>query len=282
MTDLIVDGNSLYARAWYATKQMPYQALVAALNMTIMVVNPDRVGDKIDRILYCWDGGQKKPKEREERPPAYEDTKRHVQACVEGIYGAENALIKGYEADDLIATAAMASPAEHVIIATGDKDLSQLNSSKVSIFDLGCKSMISCREILARWKIKRPSHVAIALAIQGDSADKITGIKGWGPKKVEKLFEAVTPDMEFDVALETILGQIPPEKQDEFIESLDLTLLNCEIPDVPVPAPLVLAEPSMLEAQDIDGEVIGHYRRIYASYQGHGAEDALLKMLAEE
>jgi len=283
MTDLIVDANSLYARAWYATKQVPYEALIATLNMTIMVVNPARVGEKIDRILYCWDAGQKKPKEREERPAEYEETKDYVRACVQGIYGAANAKIKGYEADDVIATAATKSSAEHVIIATGDKDLTQLNSSKVSIFDLNSKSMISRREIVGRWKVKHPSHVAIALAIQGDSADKITGIKGWGPKKVEALFEAVKRDMEFDVALETIFNQIPPEKQDEFIESLGLTLLNCDIPDVfPGPAPLTLAEPSMLEAQGIDAEVITHYRRVYSVYHGHGAEDALMKMLSAE
>ena len=90
-------------------------------------------------------------------------------------------------------------------------------------------------QILQRWKIKRPIQLAIALAIQGDSSDNISGIKGWGPKKVEKLFESVTPDMEFEAALSAIVSQIPENKQEEFFESLDLTLLDCDIPGVPSP-----------------------------------------------
>ena len=76
MTDLIVDANSLYARSWYATNRPgakidAYGCLVATLQMSIMCLNPRRVGEKIDRTLFCWDAGQKKAKERREQAIRY-------------------------------------------------------------------------------------------------------------------------------------------------------------------------------------------------------------------
>jgi Pyruvate/2-oxoacid:ferredoxin oxidoreductase delta subunit len=68
MTDLIVDANSLYARAWYAAQEKPDQAIIASLNVAMMLFNTERIGERIDRSLFCWDGGQKKDKERAERP----------------------------------------------------------------------------------------------------------------------------------------------------------------------------------------------------------------------
>lgn len=264
-TDLIVDANSIYARSWYGCNQQAYGTVIGTLQMAIMCFNPNRVGEKIDRAVFCWDAGQKKAKEREERPPAYEDTKEHVKVCLEGIWGVKNVRVVPHEADDLIATIASHSEADHVIIATGDKDLCQLSSEKVSIFDVSNKGMIGRREILSRWHIKRPVQLAIALAIEGDKTDNIQGIKGWGPKKVEKLFEAVTPDMNFDETLDTVVAQIPEDKLGEFYESLDLTLLNCDIRDLPHPSPVDWCKPEMLKAQGLD-ELVGHYTQVYGEY----------------
>ena len=286
-TDLLVDSNSLYARAWYATKGVPYQTVIATLQMSLVCINPRRVGEKIDRIMFCWDAGQKLAKEREPRPKAYEDTKEHVAACLEGIYGANNVRIAPHEADDIIATAATQSQSDHVIIATGDKDLHQLNDSKISIFDIATKGMVGRREIVSRWHIKRPCQLAIALAIQGDSSDNIPGIKGWGPKKVQALFESVTPEMEFEDALGVVVEQIPKTKHEEFLTALDLTLLHCDIPGVPEPSVLALCDPTMLEQQSL-GELTAHYRQVYNEYAGIDSEasltrrvDALMKMIDE-
>ena len=270
MTDLVVDANSISARSWYGCNQQPYGTVIGTLQMAIMCFNPNRVGEKIDRAVFCWDGGQKKAKEREERPQAYEDTKEHVKACLEGIWGVQNIRVEPHEADDLIATIATHSEADHIIIATGDKDLCQLNSEKVSIFDTSTKGMIGRREILGRWHVKRPVQLAIALAIEGDKTDNIQGIKGWGPKKVEKLFEAVTPDMDFETALNVVAEQIPDAKRDEFFESLNLTLLNCDLPDLPQPLTVDWCQPEMLKAQGLD-ELVEHYTQVYGEYHGVSA-----------
>lgn len=265
MTDLIVDANGLYARAWYATKEDAYETVRASVNAALGLINPEKIGEPVDRVLFCWDGGQKKAKERQERPPEYEGTKPRLKSVLEALLGARNVRIEGYEADDVIATAAFASPADHVVIASGDKDLHQLQGGNISYFDLNTRGFISSREINAQWHVRRPSQVSIALAIQGDSVDKISGIKGWGPKKVEKLFEAVRPDMPFDVVLKLIEDQIPPDKLPEFHESLELTLLNSGVPNVPEPSPLKLAPEGVLIEYDLE-DCAGLYTKIAAQY----------------
>lgn len=279
MTDLLVDANSLYARAWYAANQEPSEAIHHVLNLSIMLFNIHRAGEHVDRVLFAWDGGQKQDKGRAERPPEYEDNKTLAMEWFEFLFGAINIRIEGIEADDIIATAAANSTAGHIIVATGDKDLHQLCSSKVSIFDVSAKGMVSKREILKKWGVKRPSQVAIALAIQGDACDKITGIKGWGPKKVQKLFEAVSPEMQFEDAFNTILEQIPDTKQEEFYAALDLTLLRSDIPGVPEAANLKLVSPRQLS--NLPPNVVDHYNHVYRMYDDP-SDQALAKFLDRE
>lgn len=265
MTDLLVDANGLYARAWYACKEDAYETVVASFNAALSLINQERVGEPVDRIMFAWDGGQKKAKERAERPPDYEGTKPRLKQALETILGAVNVRLEGYEADDVVATAAFASNADHVIIASGDKDLHQLQGGSISYYDLNTRGFVSAREILSQWHVRRPSQVAIALAIQGDSVDKITGIRGWGPKKVEKMFESVRSDMPFDVVLQMIEDQVPDDKLAEFHESLELTLLNSSVPGVPAPSTLVFAHYSALIELGLEG-CLGLYTRISQQY----------------
>lgn len=265
MTDLIVDANSLYARAWYATGQDAYETVRASVNAVLCLVNPERIGEPVDRTMFCWDGGQKRAKERAERPPEYEGTKPRLKRVLEALLGTTNVRLEGYEADDVIATAAFSSKADHVVVASGDKDLHQIQGGAVSYYDLNTKGFISTREILSQWHVRRPIQVAIALAIQGDSVDKISGIRGWGPKKVEKLFESIRSDMPFDAVLKAVEDQIPDDKLAEFIESLELTLLNVNVPNVPQPVPLKFAPYGVLVELGLE-DCAGMYEKVTDQY----------------
>ena len=265
MTTVLYDINGIYARAWYGTGQNPYDTLQRTVKDSLAILDPDVIGERVTHTMFCWYGGQKKPKERAERPPEYEGTKRPVKEVLEALLGTVNVRLEGLEADDVIATAAFASQADRVIVVSGDKDLQQLQGGNISYYDIGSKGFMSTREILCKWHVRRTSQVAIALAIQGDSSDKIAGIRGWGAKKVEKLFEAVKSDMPFDKALDTIDAQIPTEKKDEFYEALGLTLLNVNIEGVPEPKPLKFTSPKDVIKLGLD-DCLGVYRRITSKY----------------
>lgn len=265
MTDLIVDSNSLYARCWYATHEDAYETVKMFSGTIFGLLDPERIGSHVDRTMFCWDGGQKRPKERAERPPEYEGTKPRIKRILEDILGSVNERIQGYEADDVIATAAFASPADTVVVVSGDKDLYQLQGGNILYYDLNSRGFVSSREIVAKWRVRRPSHVAIALAVKGDPVDKIPGIRGWGMKKVEKLFEHIRSDMAFDNVLNAIEAQIPPDKVPEFYESLELTLLNSGVPGVREPQPVRLAEADILEDYGLE-DCYGTYSRILSAY----------------
>jgi hypothetical protein len=89
MTDVIIDGNSLYARAWFATCR-DYIDVNAVLRSAIQTVcsllNRDvqRLGARIDRTLFCWDGdhGRDKGDHRVEKPPQYHDGKAILQEAL--------------------------------------------------------------------------------------------------------------------------------------------------------------------------------------------------------
>lgn len=273
MTDMIVDGNSLYARAWYATAKDYIDAndvLRSALQTVFSLINPevDRIGDQIDRTLFCWDGDHGRDKgERQEKPHEYDEIREIFKDVLTALIGTNHARPPHHEADDAVATAVYNSKARLIYIVSGDKDLTQLQSDRVRYYDLNQQMILSRNAIIQKFHVKQPNQVSIALAILGDRTDNIKGIKGWGPAKVKKLFERVDDDVSYEDAVIRIEEQIPPSLHEDFYTSLDRTLLDHAIPGLPGPAPIKLA--SYEEMQELGIVGLGEaYSRLYKSYTG--------------
>ena len=246
----IIDQNSVYARSYFASQseselmaeEPSIQEVVnLATHFALSLLDPtsSRIGQKFDAILMAYDDGQKRDKGRAPKPPIYHDAMAAFRSTFGALIGGATVSVPGYEADDVVATAAYRVPySDEVYVVSGDKDLLQLVGSNIQYFDLRTKQLVSRTAILERWHVKRPCQVALALAVLGDPIDKVPGVHGLGPKKVAKMFELVTPDMNFNEALAAIESQLPAESVDVFYESLDLTLLDAKVPGVPAPAPL--------------------------------------------
>lgn len=272
MTDALIDGNSLFARAYYATLREdqpdPQEAVRAALVtlLTLLNVNTDKLGQHIDRILFAWDGDNKRDKGREPKPAVYAETRELLKETLTLLFNPAHVCVATYEADDVLATAVHASAAQTVFLVSGDKDLQQLQGGNVLYYCLNQKSLLSTRAITAKWGVKKASQVAIALAIIGDKIDAVNGIDGWGPKKVKKLFEAVTPEMNFAQALATIDEQIPESLKDQFYGDLGLTLLDPSVPEVGAPAPVAVADLDVAETLQMSG-FMDFYRPVFMHYR---------------
>jgi 5'-3' exonuclease len=271
MTDLIVDGNSLYARSWFAATRIPgnnpVQSVRLGLQTLIFLLNPERnrLGTGFNRMLIGWDGQPHEEKQREPKPPEYYEFRDIFKEVLHDMFQCANCEIPPYEGDDIVATAVAHSKADKIYIVSGDKDLQQLRTDTAEYYCLNTKGVLSEAFILNKWRVKRPSQIALALAVIGDNVDRIKGIPNWGPKKCEKLFEAITPEMNFEQALAAIDAQVPADLKIYFWESLERTLLNCDVPGVPTPAEIVMLEPSVVDDMDIPGvSVIYHelYRQI--------------------
>lgn len=90
-----------------------------------------------------------------------------------------------FEADDAIGTAAhrFADAVDQVVICSPDKDFAQLvdPSGKVVLFDRRRKKRYNADAVREKWGVSPPS-IPDYLALVGDTADGIPGIKGWGAK----------------------------------------------------------------------------------------------------
>lgn len=282
MIDLVVDGNSLYARAYYALKHnrelsVSLDSDVADSNPTILtarmllnILDPygGTIGKKLDRMLLCWDGAPKKDKKRGPRPADYEELRADTIELLSKMFNAAIAWPPDNEADDAVATYVYRSaPEVEIYVVSGDKDLQQMVNERVHYYDLNKSRVLSRDEILARWHVKRPSQISIALAILGDPSDNVDGVRGWGPKRVEKVFESISPDMNLAEATEVVLSMLPLELHNAFLESMDLTILDPGVLGVPDPKPIEFSGEGELLRRGYSG-LLRKFRKTKNVYEG--------------
>jgi DNA polymerase-1 len=95
---------------------------------------------------------------------------------------------EGYEADDIIAT--LAARWEHegadVVIVSGDKDLMQLVSDRVTMLDTMKDERIGVEQVKSKFGVE-PARVVDVQGLMGDPTDDIPGVPGVGEKTAIKL-----------------------------------------------------------------------------------------------
>lgn len=121
---------------------------------------------------------------------------------------------EGFEADDLIATYARLAEAAggDVTIVSSDKDLMQLVTSQVSMYDGMKDKQISIPEVIEKWGVP-PEKMIDLQSLTGDSTDNVPGIPGIGPKTAAQLLE------EFG-DLDTLLARASEIKQNKRRENI--------------------------------------------------------------
>ena len=98
--------------------------------------------------------------------------------------------LQNYEADDLIGTlcATLCDQGCDLIVVSSDKDLMQLITKKVSLFDSAKERWIGANEVMARFGVE-PERVPEVLGLMGDVVDNIPGVKGVGRKTAMALMQ---------------------------------------------------------------------------------------------
>ncbi len=157
--------------------------------------------------------------------------------------------IEGFEADDIIATYARQAEAAggDVTIVSSDKDLMQLVTANVHMYDSMKDKQIGIPDVIEKWGVP-PEQMIDLQALTGDSTDNIPGIPGIGPKTAAQLLAEYGD-------LDTLLaraGEIKQQKRREsIIANADLARLSRTLvtlrTDTPVDTPL---DALVLEPQD--------------------------------
>jgi DNA polymerase-1 len=122
--------------------------------------------------------------------------------------------IEGYEADDIIATYARQAEAvgAETTIISSDKDLMQLVTDRVHMYDAMKDKQISIPDVIEKWGVP-PEKMIDLQSLTGDSTDNVPGVPGIGPKTAAQLL------LEYG-DLETLLSRAHEIKQEKRRESI--------------------------------------------------------------
>ena len=196
----LIDGNSLLFRAYYGvhsrltrTDGTPTGAVYGFLNMILPILSTT---DKNDKVVCVFDASRQTFRQgiypeykqnRTETPADLITQSQMVQQCLRAM-GMPVLCVAGVEADDVIATLAnqYCETATKTRIITGDKDLMQLVSNCVFLYDGMKNREIHYQEVLEKFGVM-PNQVVDVQSLMGDSSDNVPGVPGIGPKKAAEL-----------------------------------------------------------------------------------------------
>ena len=155
----------------------------------------------------------------------------------------------GFEADDIIATYARQAEAAgaDVTIISSDKDLMQLVTPMVHMYDSMKDKQIGIPDVVEKWGVP-PDKMIDLQAMTGDSIDNVPGIPGIGPKTAAQLLE------EFG-DLDTLLARADEIKQqkrrENIIANAELARISRQLVTLRTDVPLELAlDALVLDPQD--------------------------------
>lgn len=239
---VIFDARSLYDPGWHASRNRDdlnevgsarcANGLVAGMLVNVL----DRMVPRPTHLFVAWDGPVgKSNKPRGPKPPGFHNDKREFAAWWKlSMAGTHFTALPGTEADDLCASAAIKSVYDHTTVVSADKDLHQLVSDKVRLYNPSKKCYVTKEDVLLRWGVDKPSHVALALALIGDKGDGIDGVPGIGPKKAARCLAPHTGR-----SFIQIYDALAADHGKPFTESFEMVLLNRDL-EVEEPTPIVL------------------------------------------
>jgi DNA polymerase I len=194
----LIDGSAYIYRAFFAlpalnnSKGLQTNAVYGFTTTLLKIIREH----KPDGLAVAFD--EKGPTLRHEefkdykaqRPPMPDGMKAqipYIHRVVEAL-NIPAARQAGYEADDLIGTLArQAEQADYdVVIVTGDKDMLQLVTSHIRIYDPVKDKWSGNAECVAKFGVE-PGRVIEVMGLMGDASDNIPGVKGIGEKTAVKL-----------------------------------------------------------------------------------------------
>jgi DNA polymerase-1 len=196
----LIDGHAQIYRAYFA----PFGSLTAPSGEPTrathvfcqMVLNllrdkkPDYLAvvmDVSDETVFRKDIY---PDYKSHREPPPEDLPVQADRIVSILEAARIPILRKerFEADDILATLAkrFAAQGHHVYLVSKDKDLEQLLSERISLYDPG-KDEVITPERLVQIKGWTPELAIEAQTLIGDTVDNVPGVTGVGAKTAAKL-----------------------------------------------------------------------------------------------
>jgi DNA polymerase-1 len=198
MTDLVlIDGSSYLYRAFHALPPLtnsqgePTGALHGVLTMIQKLIREEAP----QHIAVVFDAPGKTFRDdlyadyKANRPPMPDELRSQVQPILDAVEAMGLPLLRvtGVEADDVIGTLCKqaAKKGLQVLVSTGDTDLAQLVTDKVTLINTMNDSRLDRDGVKAKFDVY-PEQIVDYLALVGDTSDNIPGVPKVGAKTAAK------------------------------------------------------------------------------------------------
>src|SRR6202521_4187546 len=225
----LVDGSGYIFRAYHAlppltrkSDGLQLNAVLGFCNMLWKLLRDMKPEDRPTHLAVIFDKSEKTfrtemyPDYKAHRPDPPDDLRPQFKFIREAVQAFDLPCLEqdGFEADDLIATyvrQACEAGATATIVSS-DKDLMQLVTDCVVMFDTMKDKKIGIRDVMEKFGVP-PEKVIEVQSLIGDSTDNVPGVPGIGVKTAAQLITEYGD-------LETLLKRASEIKQDKRRQSL--------------------------------------------------------------
>ena len=257
MKFLVLDGNSIFSRAFYGIKMLSNKSgqmtngiygFISTLWRLLAEVNPDRVAIAFDISA---------PTFRHKMYEGYKATRHktpdelisQLPILKELLFsmGYQMISLEGYEADDILGTFSYYCEENKYdcVLATGDRDILQLVSKNVCVRIASTKfgkpesTLYDLDEVKKEYGVM-PENLVDIKALQGDTSDNIPGVKGIGKKTANDL---IVKFGNIDQIYENIeIIDIKPSLKEKLIAGKDSAYLSYALGKIDKHVPIEINE----------------------------------------
>ena len=238
----LIDGSGYIFRAYYAlpplsrkSDGLPTGAVSGFCSMLFKLLEETRSNESVYKPTHfavIFDSARKNFRNeiykdykanRDDAPedlvPQFEYIRKSVKA-----FNLPSIELLNYEADDLIATYSkkIISEGAKVTIISSDKDLMQLVSDKVRLYDPMKSKILGEKEVFEKFGVK-PNQVVDVQSLAGDSSDNVPGVPGIGIKTAAEL---INKYKNLDVLLKNAAEIKQNKRRESLIANRDKALLS--------------------------------------------------------
>lgn len=274
---ILIDGSSFLFRAYFAARQsfstkdgFPTGAVFLITRMFRNLINDF----KNQKVIAVFDA--KGPSFRNEmyseykatRPPMPDDLRKQIEPVNNLVkaLGIPLVSVPGVEADDVLGSYAIEAVklGYKVIICTGDKDLAQLVNDDIELLDTMKNIHFDAAQVYEKYGV--PPHLIIdLLALKGDSADNIPGMKGVGDKTASALLNAMGGIYEVKEKIDEVKNlsfRGSATFKERFLEQWDNIELSYKLATIKTDVPLPIAIDDLVLPQDNHDALIELFERL--------------------
>ncbi|WP_080833726.1 DNA polymerase I [Cohnella massiliensis] len=245
---LLIDGNSIVNRAFYAmppltnSSGLHTNAVFGFTTMLLKVIEEE----KPTHMLVAFDAGKETFRHegyaeykggRQKTPPELSEQFPLLKELLKA-FSIPQFELPGYEADDIIGTLTRMAEEQKqaAIVVSGDKDMLQLASDKVTVLltrkGVSETERFTPEEIREKYGLTPPQIIDLK-GLMGDASDNIPGIPGVGEKTALKLlaeYETVEQVLEHADGIKGKLGENVRNHKEDARMSKELATIFREVP----------------------------------------------------